>query len=150
MSTGGPPAGLHSGGNARPISPAPHPQQNLHTPLTPSHPPQKADRGLVDKLKDAIQPGSGSAKRDGTQLPGDAAHESQDRGGGGVLNALKPGGDNREGSRGGGSTLDAAREATQSMKGGAANNMPSGASGFKAGIGGGPGTQGATASNSTA
>ncbi|KAK7921612.1 hypothetical protein PG985_009634 [Apiospora marii] len=122
MSTGGPPAGIPTSGN-------------------------KDGRGLVDKLKDTIKPGSSNAKQDSTQLPGGAAHESQDRGGGGVLNALKPGGDNMEGS-GGSSTLDAAREATQSMKSGASNNMPSGVPGFQSGMGGGPGTQGATASNS--
>ncbi|KAK8076948.1 hypothetical protein PG996_003118 [Apiospora saccharicola] len=116
MSTGGPPAGTHPSGN-------------------------KDDRGLVNKLKDAVKPGSSSAKKDSTQLPGGAAHESQDRGGGGVLNALKPGGDNMEGSSGS-STLDAAREATQSMKSSGSNNMPSGGLGSKPGIG-------ATPSNST-
>ncbi|KAK8108155.1 uncharacterized protein PG998_010168 [Apiospora kogelbergensis] len=95
MSTGGPPSGTHTGG-------------------------KKEEEGLVSKIKDAIKPGSSSATRDNTQLPGGTAHESQDRGGGGVLNALKPGGDNMEGN----STLSAAREATQSMKSGASSNMP--------------------------
>ncbi|KAK8094922.1 hypothetical protein PG997_001607 [Apiospora hydei] len=102
MSTGGPPAGIHIGGN-------------------------KGDRGLVSKLKDAIKPGSSSAKKDSTSLPGGAAHESQDRGGGGVLNALKPGTDNMEGR----------------------SSMPADARGFQPGIPGGPGMQGVGPSNST-
>ncbi|KAK8038695.1 hypothetical protein PG993_007106 [Apiospora rasikravindrae] len=126
MSTGGPPAGIHTSGN-------------------------KSDRGLVTKLKDAIKPGGSSStshQDDSASLPGGAAHESQDRGGGGVLNALKPGSNNMEGS-GGSSTLDAAREATQSIKSGASNNMPADARGFKPGMPGGPGTQGVGPSNST-
>ena len=107
-------------------------------------PLQKEEEGLVSKIKDAIKPGSSSATRDNTQLPGGTAHESQDRGGGGVLNALKPGGDNMEGN----STLSAAREATQSMKSSASSNMPADSRGAKAGMGGGPGTQGVTPSNS--
>jgi hypothetical protein len=123
MSTGGPPAGIHASS-------------------------KKDDGGLVNKLKDAIKPGGSSAKKDNTTLPGNVAHESQDRGGGGVLNALKPGSDNMEGNSGS-STLDAAREATQSMKSDASSNVPSDARGFKPGIPGGPGMQGATPSNST-
>ncbi|KAK8087377.1 hypothetical protein PG994_002351 [Apiospora phragmitis] len=117
MSTGGPPAGVHTGGN-------------------------KGDGGLMNKLKGAIKPSSSTAKSDGADLPGapgGAAHEDDDRGGSGILNALKPGTDNAEGNP----TLDAAREATQSLKGDMSNSMPAGASAFKSGLPGGPGTQGA-------
>ncbi|KAK7947867.1 uncharacterized protein PG986_008753 [Apiospora aurea] len=115
MSTGGPPAGIHSGGH-------------------------KGDRGLVTKLKDAIKPSSSSDKKDSPSLPGGLAHESEDRGGSGVLNLFKPGTDNTEGKS---ATLDAARDATDSIKSGASSNMPADGRGFK------PGMKGVGPSNPT-
>ncbi|KAK6844776.1 hypothetical protein PG995_014886 [Apiospora arundinis] len=124
MSTGGPPAGIHASS-------------------------KKDDGGLVNKLKDAIKPGSSSAKKDNTTLPGNVAHESQDRGGGGgVLNALKPGSDNMEGNSGS-STLDAAREGDAEHEERCVQQHALRRSGVQAGHSGRARYAGATPSNST-